>query len=479
MRPRLYFHALRTARLRQLRGRALRPLARRRFPTDSVPAFEPPAGPVELWRSDAFATAELAGSGNERLRGFHAQYGEDALRLSREGDTVGACSAMEAWIERHPPRPGDAWHPYPVSTRVGNWLASLALEPEAATKGIEESLWRQLLHLERNVEDDILGNHVIRNARALVLGGVAFGSARLLEAGTALLARELPEQVLPDGGHYERSPVYHLIVLRDLLEVEAAVPGTVPADVLQRMRRFGAGLARPDGEPALFNDGTLDLAPRLDLPPAQEGLSLFPETGYAVIRRKGLWLAFDCGPPSPPYLPAHAHADALSFQLWLDGKPVVVDPGMPTYEPGPERDLFRSTRAHSTVAIDGCDQFELWGAFRSGPLPRVELLDASEGELVASVTGRRAPRHTRRIVLEGGLLAVEDELAGSGLHELVSSLPLAPGSDIEAEPRGGSRSRESRAMSERLHSPVTTSALVLTAQANLPGTLGWLIRFGG
>ena len=45
---------------------------------------------------------------------------------------MGARAAMEAWIERHPPRPGDAWHPYPLSTRVGNWLAALALVPEAA-----------------------------------------------------------------------------------------------------------------------------------------------------------------------------------------------------------------------------------------------------------------------------------------------------------------------------------------------------------
>ena len=373
MRPSLYLHALRTARPRQLRARALRPLARRRFPTGAPPPFEPPTGPIELWRSPAFENSPLAGTGAERLRGFHAQYGEDVLALARQGDVAGVRAGMLAWIAGNPPRPGDAWHPYPLSTRAGNWLAALALQPEAATSAVVESLWSQLLHLERNVEDDILGNHLIRNARALLLGAAAFGSARLLDAGGALLERELPEQVLSDGGHYERSPVYHLIVLRDLLEVEAAVPGSVPADVLERMRGFAAALARPDGQPALFNDGTLDLAPRLDLPPPPDGLSLFPETGYAVFRRNGVWLAFDCGPPAPPYLPAHAHADALSFQLWLDGEPVVVDPGMPTYEPGAERDWFRGTRAHSTVSIDGRDQFELWGAFRSGPLPRVEL----------------------------------------------------------------------------------------------------------
>ena len=177
MKPRLLLHALRTARPRQLRARALRPLARRRFPSRPAPGFAPPTGPIELWRSDAFETAELAGTGNERLRGFHAQYGEDVLRLARAGDVAGARAAMEKWIDGHAPGRGDSWHPYTVSTRAGNWIAALALAPGAATTRIEESLWRQLLHLERNVEDDILGNHVIRNVRALALGGRAFGTA--------------------------------------------------------------------------------------------------------------------------------------------------------------------------------------------------------------------------------------------------------------------------------------------------------------
>ena len=467
----LYLHALRTARARQLRGRALRPVSRRRFPRSAAPPLDPPAGPLELWRSDAFEPVRLEGEGGERLRVFHDHYGEDALRCAREGDAAGARTAMEAWIDAHPPRRGDAWHPYPLSTRVGNWLAALALVPDAHTEGIRVSLWRQLLHLERNVEHDVLGNHVIRNARALVLGGAAFGSSRVRDRGEELLARELPEQVLPDGGHYERSPVYHLVVLRDLLEIDAAAPGVVPAEVLARMRRFGAALARPDGDPALFNDGGLDLAPRLDLPAPEEGLTVFPETGYAVWRRDGLWLAFDCGAPSPPYLPAHAHADALSFQLWLDGRPVVVDPGTFTYEAGAERDWFRGTAAHSTVAVGG-DQFRLWGAFRSGPLPRVELLEANEAELAAAVE-YRGIRHERRLRLDGDRLLVRDRIDGGGRRFVVSSLPLAPGSWLEAAAVGATARRESRPVSERFFERTDAPALVVAEERALPTELGW------
>jgi hypothetical protein len=473
VKPGLYLHALRTARPRQLRGRALRPLSRRRFPDSEPPPLEPLTGPLELWRSPAFEPAALRGTGTERLRSFHDHYGEDALRLARAGDEAGARAAMEDWIERNPPAPGDRWHPYPVSTRAGNWLAALALAPGAQSGIVRASLWRQLLHLERNVEHDVLGNHLIRNARALVLGGLAFATPRLLELGAGLLERELPEQVLPDGGHYERSPVYHLVVLRDLLEVDAALPGAVPAAVLERMHGFAAALARPDGEPALFNDGALDVAPTLDLPVQPDGLAVFPDTGYAVIRRGGVWLAFDCGPPSPPFLPAHAHADALSFQLWLDGRAAVVDPGTFTYEAGAERDWFRGTAAHSTVAAGG-DQFELWGAFRSGRLPRVELLEASESALAAAVE-YRGVRHERRLELDGGRLRVHDRIDGSGSRLLVSSLPLAPGSEVDAEPVGAEAARGPRPVSERFFERVEAPALVVHGERALPAELGWII----
>jgi hypothetical protein len=478
VKPSLLLHGLRTAQPRQLRARALRPLRRRQLRAGAPPPFRPLDGPAGLWRSPAFASQPLASSGSERLRGFHAHYGEDVLDAARAGDPQRAAGVLADWIERNPPRPDDAWHPYTVSTRAGNWIAALSLAPQLETPTVRESLWRQLVVLGRNVEDDVLGNHVIRNARALVLGGAAFGVTGMLERGVRLLERELPAQVLADGGHYERSPVYHLVVLRDLLEVAAAteVPGL--GDAIERMRGFAAGLARPDGAPALFNDGGLDLAPALDLPPAGEGLSVFADTGYAVLRTPRVWLAFDCGPPSPPYLPAHAHADALSFQLWVDDRPVVVDPGTFTYDPGAQRDWFRGTRAHSTVAVDG-DQFELWGAFRSGPLPRVELLEASEHELAAAVTGRSGVRHERRIRLDGTELTILDRLEGGGRHLVESSLPLAPAAEPQATATGSPPARrEPRLVSERFFERLDADALVVREERSLPAELGWTIALG-
>jgi hypothetical protein len=476
----LHLYALRAAKARQLRARARRPLARRRFPAGDPPReAQPVPAARELWASPAFE-ASSPPDASTRLGRFHRQYGDDVLTAARAGDAAEARRLVATWIEAHPPHPGDAWHPYPLSTRAGNWVAALTLVPELASPEFSRSLWRQLRRLERNVEDDVLGNHVIRNARALVLGGAAFGAVDLSRRGIEILRREVPEQILRDGGHYERSPSYHLVVLRDLLEIQAVSPHTWLAEAIERMREFGAALARPDGAPALFNDGTVDV-PALELPEPRPGLSVLDESGFVVVRDGPLWLAFRCGVASPRFLPAHAHADALSFQLWWDGRPVVVDPGTFTYEPGAERISSRSTRSHSTVVVDDRDQFRLWGAFRSGPLAKVALRYARENAVEASVVLHGRIRHVRRIEWEGSNVSVFDTLEGSGHHRVVSRLVVAPGAPEFGLSviGGGSISVERAWVSERFGERVETVAHVVAAEQELPAQLGFQIVLSG
>ena len=71
-----------------------------------------------------------------------------------------------------------------------------------------------------------------------------------------------------------------------------------------------------------------------------------------------------CGRVSPDYLPPHAHADTLAYELWIRDKPVITDSGVFEYTPGAWRDFFRWTRAHNTLVVDGYDQSEVWGSFR-------------------------------------------------------------------------------------------------------------------
>lgn len=509
---------LRLARRRQLAGRVLRPVKRRRVPRPTGSAsLRSVEAAAELWRSPAFAKTDAAAAGLERgeldvlgrtiqyprwddeglesLRAFHLHYGDEALGAARLGGAKldAARAGIADWIRANPPPRRPAWHPYPLATRIANWVAATTLEPSLATPDVAASLARQLAYLERNVEEEILGNHVIRNAAALVLGGKALGDGALADRGLALLARELPEQVLDDGGHYERSPVYHAVVLRDLLQVEAAAPEAGLARTTARMLEALAVVTRPDGMPALFNDGALDLAPDLRhlLPAVRDGLAVLPSTGYAVLRSGRVQLAFRCGRAAPDFLPPHAHADALSFQLWVDGQPVVVDPGTSTYEPGPERDRERGTPAHATVSLDGASQFELAGAFRAVGIPDVEIVEAGGDERAGAVAAELVAfgrvRHRRRIAWSEGRIEVEDTLDGRGRRRVESALPLAPGTDVDEGPslRAGPVTVapvgdlavvvEERTAAERLFRPKPAPALVGRAELVLPARFGWSI----
>ena len=146
---------------RQLRARALRPLARRRFPRGEPPRDPAPVTAAEaLWRSPAFEAVARP----ERL---HRQYGEDVLSAARVGDAAEARRLVQTWVEAHPPRKGEAWDPYPLSMRIGNWIAALTLRPDLGSREMSASLWWQLRRLDRDLEEDVLGTHAVHNARAL------------------------------------------------------------------------------------------------------------------------------------------------------------------------------------------------------------------------------------------------------------------------------------------------------------------------
>lgn len=505
------------ARPQQLAGRATRPLRRRLVPR-ARPRHDvlPLDGLAALWRSCAFAGADESASDltrglvrvlgreveypperwrvDDRLRTFHLHYGEEILGAARGGDPEAlavARNGIDHWIAANPPGRGDGWHPYPLSTRVGNWVAAATLAPSLRSPRLAASLDLQVRYLRRNVEWDVLGNHLIRNARGLVLGGTALADARSVRQGLSLLRRQLAEQVLDDGGHYERSPGYHLVVLRDLQEVSLLVRDDWLSAAAAEMSAFAAALSRPDGRPAAFNDSPQNLAPALALPAPRGGVDARRASGYVVVRRPGLWLVADVGAPAPAFLPPHAHADALSFQLWVGDEPVVVDPGMATYERGRERDRFRSGGWHSTVRVDGIDQFPFWGAFRAGPFPRVELLsvtgDACGGELharVSSVPGLPGITHRRTFRWSADEVVVEDVVDGHGVHRVESVLPLAPGASVGTEPLRVGATRieatggldvavEQRYVAEELYAPVPAPAIVARGRLPLPARVGW------
>jgi uncharacterized heparinase superfamily protein len=275
-----------------------------------------------------------------------------------------------------------------------------------------------------------------------------------------VLEAELAEQVLEDGGHVERSPMYQLRVAWLLLALRNAAGDELAPLLdapLERLLGACLRLRHPDGGIALFNDSAFGVYPEpqalhaacagvLGRPapaaPAAPASFSLPRTGYfGAFGRGGDYIACDAGPIGPDYQPGHAHGDLLSFELSLGGRRVVTDSGVHGYEDDPLRVWCRSTRAHNTVEIDGESQCEFWSVFRVGRRARprdVRFEPRADGFRLSAwhdgyqrLAGR--PRHRRSFAWhERGVLLVKDEVTSARRVTARSRLHLHPACVVEA-----------------------------------------------
>lgn len=379
------------------------------------------------------------------LFAFHLQGFSELARYAATGRSVEGdafwCAVIASWLqhEREPRLP--AWHPYPMSGRIAAWCSALSTGDwlAALRQPMLRSLTRQAAVIGRSIEHDIGGNHVLRNATGLVCAGVCLGEARHERRGMGLLRDELARQILADGGHEERSPSYHRAVLSDLTDVERLLERasqSVPAwltSARERMQAWQQAMRGPDGLLPLLNDaweGPPEPAERVNAP-----MTALESSGYIVLRHDHDQAILDVGPVAPAHLPPHSHADVLSFVLWADGRPLIVDPGSFTYS-GPERQRFRSTASHNTLEVDRHDQCELWGDFRAAFMPRIERLDIeAHGDATVVVCRHDGYRrladpvaHQRTFcwLPQDGLVII-DALDAQRRHHVRARLHLAPG----------------------------------------------------
>jgi len=290
---------------------------------------------------------------------------------------------IRRWILENPPGHGIGWEPYPLSQRIPNWIKWCLAGNPLDTAALA-SLATQALALHESVEYHLQANHLFVNGKALVFAGSFFeGAVALawLKAGLDILCQQVPEQVLRDGGHFERSPMYHSLILEDLLDLvnlAQVFPAIIPQEdaeswtaAASRMLGWLAAMCHPDGRIAFFNDTAFGIAPephelgvyaeRLGVAPIPASLG---DSGYIRLENSDATVIFDAAPIGPDYQPGHAHADTLSFELSIRGLRVLVNSGTSVYESGDLRSWQRSTAAHNTATVDGLDSSEVWSAFR-------------------------------------------------------------------------------------------------------------------
>jgi uncharacterized heparinase superfamily protein len=310
------------------------------------------------------------------LRDLRATGGDAARRAARE--------LVVSWIEQNRRWRRPAWEPVVIGSRLANWLSQYEFFASSADLELRQMLLasatRQATHLHRILPAGLAGADVIAAAKGLIYAGTCLpGGQAWRERGLALLSRELPRQILADGGHVERSPARHFAMLRDLIDLRATLHAAeveAPAHLHSAIESMAAVLRllqHGDGGLALFNDSNEDEGWQLDMVLQRCGgrnrpIMSAPQSGFQRLQAGRSLVIADAGAPPAAGFDAHSHAGTLSFEM-SDGRDrLIVNCGAHASRDEWHR-AQRTTAAHSTLTLQATNSSELMPAGGFGRRP--------------------------------------------------------------------------------------------------------------
>jgi len=426
------------------------------------------------------------------LRDLRAAGGDAARRTARE--------MVADWLDQHARWSATAWAPLTTGRRLAGWIGCYDFYAASAAIDFRHALLagigRQAQHLDRVLPAGLAGAEFVAALKGLILAGACHPDGDpWLRSGLRLLCRELPRQVREDGSHVERSPVRHLAVLRDLVDLRATLarleslateaasggPGQrhggaqiVPVELQAAVDGMAAAcraLLHGDGGLALFNGSAEEDAWQVDLVLQRAGgrrrpARSVPESGFQRLRAGRILLLVDAAGPPPHGLDAAAHAGTASFEMSVGRERLVVNCGARPEDPvwaGPAR----ATAAHSTLVV----------------------ADTNSSEVLPEGLGRRARViDCRREEADGNHwleLAHDGYVSGFGLVHRRRLYLAAEGNELRGEDRlqPGHAGRDGITFAVRFHlHPDVQASLVGggdTVLLRLPKGGGWQFQARG
>ncbi|PTO58113.1 alginate lyase family protein [Vibrio splendidus] len=350
---------------------------------------------------------------------------------------------LERWILENAHGKGNGWEPYTLSLRVVNIVKFLSANT-IDDNHIQTSLYVQVNALSKQIEYHILANHIFANAKALIFSGVYFNKygQEFLDLGLEIMDRELEEQFNSDGAHFELSPMYHSILVWDLLEIIELTRRSNNPYLLSRLELYEAtcisgiiwleNIVHTDGSIPLFNDSAHGIAPTLDqIISFARCLSVYTDFNFNFDSRNTSGLSSCCigecklilnhANIEPSYQPGHAHADTFSFEVSLFGVCLIVNSGVSQYGVSKQRLIERSTSSHNTLVYKNINSSDVWSGFRVGARAKVFDINYSQSansyHFMASHDGycriNKGCVHTRTWDLNNENLTVKDILRKS------------------------------------------------------------------
>lgn len=342
-----------------------------------------------------------------------------------------AAGACNEWVARFRPlNLARAEKPVDTAIRLLNWIWLYQYAPEAVdwpgSQRLHSTNYRQVEFIKSRLSPG--GNHLVLEALAIYCYGIIYSAGQCGNAwarlGKSILLREMERQVSADGVHSEQSMFYHQIVATHFLKfylVALRSRKEIPPEFVNKLKlmlEYVHRTMKPDLTHPMLGDGdqmtsddrehreTRALLPALYVlfdekiyagfkPSYNElmwwflgeacgniahtktapGSHVFKSSGLAVLRHENHYLMFDAAPFGDNEFPHHGHADALGFEMVMNGETLFLDPGGYAYLNDTFRHYARGTFGHNTIVVGRRSQSEIHGVFGYGKRAKVNFSD--------------------------------------------------------------------------------------------------------
>ena len=327
--------------------------------------------------------------------------------LTTAGGTArdAASDLVRSWLRENAGWHDVTWRADVLATRIFAWIGHFDEivkrdQDQTLRRAMLTSIAAQLRHLGRTASWEVAGAARLRALTGLIAGRAAIGDSETrLARVLKVLEREIPTQILPDGGHLSRNPSLQLQVLQDLIDTRAvlrAVQIETPPSVQQAIERMAPMLRffrHGDRRLALFNDSLEEDGVLIDLvltrsetkgrPPSQAA-----NTGFDRLQAARSLVIVDTGRSPPRGFDETAHAGALSFEMSHERERIIVNCG--AYR-GPKSSwsrVGRASAAHSVLVVADTNSVEIRedGALGRAPTSLARERAEHEGQQWISAT---------------------------------------------------------------------------------------------
>ncbi len=295
------------------------------------------------------------------LRDLRALGGDVPRRVARY--------LVEEWLNAHDRWNAQTWHAPLLAARLTNWLSHHDFFAATADTEFHDrvmaSVVKQARHLSRILPQQKGGVDLLQAAQGLVYAGLSLPNREAwVVQGFEIILRELPQQILSDGGHVSRAPESVVAALKIMIELRCALNRAnlpVPEILQQGLDRAGQALRffrYPDKKLGLFNGGTLGDVALMDflqtqIPSSPRTLRHLPQTGFErVTIGRGHMMVDTGGVPSDQAAAQTLHSSPLAFEFSYGKERIFTNCGAYPFHPEWQQ-VLRHTAAHNALTLNG------------------------------------------------------------------------------------------------------------------------------